>query len=131
MILNIGTKSGKTYQVEVPAEKEHFLVGKKVGEELDAGFIGLAGWTIRLRGGSDTSGIPMRHDIHGQRRERALLSSGPGYKSKDKGARHKKTVRGDSYTQEIVQVNATAVTEGSVAIDSVAKPPKPKEAKKE
>jgi small subunit ribosomal protein S6e len=131
MILNIGTKSGKTYQVDVPAEKEHFLVGKKIGEEIDAGFIGLAGWTIRLSGGSDTSGIPMRHDVHGQRRERVMLSSGPGYKPSKKGARLKKSVRGDTYGQEVVQVNATAVTEGSVAIDTVAKPPKPKEAKKE
>jgi small subunit ribosomal protein S6e len=131
MMLNIGTKGGKAYQVEVPAEKEHFLVGKKIGEEIDAGFIGLAGWTIKLRGGSDKSGIPMRHDLHGQRRDKVLLSSGPGYKPKAKGARHKKTVRGDTYNAEIVQVNAMATKEGSVAIDTVAKPPKPKEGKKE
>ncbi|MCX6773959.1 MAG: 30S ribosomal protein S6e [Candidatus Micrarchaeota archaeon] len=121
MILNIGTKNGKTYQVDVPAEKESFLAGKRVNEEVDAGFIGLAGWTIKLTGGSDKSGVPMRHDVHGQRKEKILLSSGPGYKPDRKGARAKKTVRGDTYNQEIVQVNAVATAEGSVAIDTVAK----------
>jgi small subunit ribosomal protein S6e len=121
MILNIGTKNGKTYQVEVPSEKETFLVGKRVGDELDAGFLGLAGWTLKLTGGSDKSGFPMRHDVHGQRKEKILLSGGPGYRPDRKGKREKKTVRGDTYNQEIVQVNAVATAEGSVAIDTVAK----------
>jgi len=129
MILNIGTKKGKTYQVEVPSEKETFLTGKRVGEEIDAGFVGLAGWTLKLTGGSDKSGFPMRHDVHGQRKEKILLSNGPGYRPDRKGKREKKTVKGDTYNQEIVQVNAVATTEGSVAIDTVAKKIEKKEKK--
>jgi len=121
MILNIGTKSGKTYQVEVPPEKEAFLTGKRVGEEIDAGFIGLAGWTLKLTGGSDKSGFPMRHDVHGQRKESILLAKGPGYRPEIKGKREKKTVKGDTYNQDIIQVNAVATVEGGAAIDTVAK----------
>ena len=35
---------------------------------------------LKLTGGSDKSGVPMRDDVHGSARKRVLLSKGVDYK---------------------------------------------------
>ena len=51
------------------------LLGLELGHETDASVVGLSG-KLKLTGGSDKSGVPMRNDIHGAARKYVLLSKG-------------------------------------------------------
>ena len=99
-------KSGSSYQVEVPKESESRLIGTKIGATLDAGFVGAPGYKVIVTGGSDKEGFPMRRDIPGPRRGKFLVSSGPGFNPTDKGLRMRKTIRGNTISDETMQVNA-------------------------
>lgn len=102
-------KTGKSYQTELAKEAETNIIGKKIGDELDGGLVGAAGYTMQLTGGSDNSGFPMRKDITGQRKLRVLLSKGTGFKPKNRGERRRKLVRGNVFSAEIMQVNARLI----------------------
>jgi len=109
-------KAGKSFQKDVAADKESFLAGKKIGEELDGGIVGLEGYKLKITGGSDTAGVPMRSDIMGQRRTRALLSRGPGVSKLPKGQHKKKLVVGGTISSSIQQVNATILEYGAKSL---------------
>ena len=122
-------KSGKSYQIEVLEDKKAFLLDKKIGEKIDAGFIGADGFEIEITGGSDDSGFPMRKDVYGNRKLSAYLSGGIGFKPTVKGERKKKMVRGNTISGDIIQINAKVVKNGSFSLEE--KFGKPKEEKKE
>ncbi|VVB57735.1 30S ribosomal protein S6e [uncultured archaeon] len=105
--------SGKSFQAEVPKDKESALIGRKIGESVDGGAFGAAGYTLKITGGSDQAGFPMRGDVSGPRRSGLLLSDGPGYISTAKGARRARMVRGNTISDEIQQVNLLVSAAGS------------------
>ncbi|MBI5635689.1 30S ribosomal protein S6e [Candidatus Micrarchaeota archaeon] len=129
MKIIFGSKSGQSFQKEVEKQKEGQVVGKKIGEALDGGIIGLEGYELTITGGSDASGFPMRSDIAGQRRTNAVLSSGTGIGKVPKGVRLKKRVVGNTVSQSISQVNCKITKEGSKKLDELGFVPKPKEEK--
>jgi small subunit ribosomal protein S6e len=49
------------------------------------------------------------------------LSRGLGFKSKERGTRRKKSVRGNTINQEIVQVNMKVMKPGTKPIDEIIK----------
>jgi small subunit ribosomal protein S6e len=102
----------KSHQLEVEASQSKKLIGLKIGDEIDASLIGFKGFKIRITGGSDKNGFPMKKDVEGQRRIRSLLSGGIGFRPKKKGQRRRKTVRGNTISDDIVQIS-TVVTEKS------------------
>ena len=113
------TKAGKTYGVEVPKDKESALIGKKIGETVEGGLFGADGYELAITGGSDLAGFPMRKDVSGPRRAGVILSDGPGYRSKGKGFREKRNVRGNIISDQIMQVNAKAVAYGSKTLEEL------------
>lgn len=119
MILNIGTRTGKTYKIEIGQEKIIYIKGKKIGDEIEGDPFGLPGYVLKLTGGSDNSGFPMRPDVHGSGKKKVLLSSPPGFWPSREGERRRKTVRGNTYSEEIVQVNAVITKEGSIPLDQL------------
>ncbi|WP_461865304.1 30S ribosomal protein S6e [Thermococcus sp.] len=113
-------KSGIARQVEISGEEAEKLIGKRIGEEVPAKELGLnlseifgedipANAKLRITGGTDKDGFPMRPDVHGPRRVKILVSKGPGFRPKEKGERRKKTVRGNTISPEIVQINIKLV----------------------
>ena len=128
MVLN-DSKAGKSYNVDLGKEKETLLVGKKIGEKLDGSVIGAAGYSFTLTGGSDKSGFPMRPDITGSRKMRVLISNGIGFHAKDKGARRRKLVQGNTISGEISQINAKVTDYGTTPLEQLF-PPAKKEEKK-
>ncbi len=110
----IGYK-GKSYQKAVTEE----LVGKKVGDKFSGDVIGLNGYEFEITGGSDTSGFPMRKDIPGILKKRALLTKGPGVHIKNKGNRIRKTVRGNTISNETAQINLKVLKAGSEELDKI------------
>lgn len=97
------------------------LIGRKLGEIIDGSIVNLPAHKLQVLGGSDHDGFPMRANVHGGVRRRVILSGGIGYNPSNEGARKRKTVRGNTITDEIVQIN----------MKIVEKPKKPKESRKE
>ena len=98
-------KTGKTYNRDVGGQNANALIGKKIGDEIDGNFVDLPFFKLKITGGSDKSGIPMRQDLHGSRRKRILLTEGVGFHPEDDGVRMKKTVRGNTINPDIIQIN--------------------------
>ncbi len=116
MKLVISAKNGQTFQMELAQEKTGLLMGKKIGEEIEGEQFGLPGYTLKLTGGSDDSGFPMRPEIEGSGKFKILLSKGVGYKQKKKGNRRRKTVRRNTVDQSIVQVNTKVIKQGQAPL---------------
>jgi small subunit ribosomal protein S6e len=114
-------KTGKSYSLEVAEDKNVLFVGKRIGEKVPGDDFGLAGYMLELRGGSDASGFPMRYDIAGSRKLKTLVAGGTGFHPKRKGERRKKMLRGNTYTPDIVQVNAIIAEYGSASPDELLK----------
>jgi small subunit ribosomal protein S6e len=85
------------------------LIGRKLGEVIDGAAVKLSGYKLKITGGSDKDGFPMRPNIHGGVRVGAILSEGVGFHSSRKGDRKRKTVRGNVITDSIVQVNMKVI----------------------
>jgi small subunit ribosomal protein S6e len=104
--LTISDKSGKTIAQELKDKSAQPLLGTKVGSILDSSIVGVAGGKLKITGGSDKSGTPMRPDVHGGVKKYVLLSTGVGNRSQ---ARIRKLVRGNMVTEEIYQLNSVLV----------------------
>ena len=122
MAFKLVISEGKeSHQMEVPAAESKQFIGLKIGEEFDASNIGLNGYTLKITGGSDKNGFPMKKDVEGPRRIRSLLSGGTGFKPKRDGQRRRKTVRGNTISDDIVQISAVIAEKGTKTIDELLK----------
>jgi len=106
-------KEGKSYQTEVPKTAEGALLGRKVGDEIDGGALGAAGYTLKITGGSDTAGFPMRSDVEGPRKKKLLIGKPPGIRGAVHGERKKRIVRGKIVSDEIMQINSIVLQAGA------------------
>ena len=106
-----------SYQVEVDDTKS--LNGLVIGDEFDGGIVGLDGYTLRITGGSDKNGFTMKKDVPGTRRIKSLLTGGIGYHPKADGVKRRKTVRGNTIADDIVQINTIVVSEGAKPIADI------------
>lgn len=104
-------KTGKSKQVEVKGEDAKKLIGLKVGEVFEGEIVGMPGKKLKITGGSDKSGFPMRPDLPGGALRRILASGPPGFHPKEGGERKRKTVRGNTITEDIVQINTVILEE--------------------
>jgi small subunit ribosomal protein S6e len=111
----------ESHQLEVPATESKPLVGLRIGEEFDASNIGLNGYTLKITGGSDKNGFPMKKDVDGPRRIKSLLAGGTGFKPKRDGQRRRKTVRGNTVSDDIVQISAVVAQKGKKSIEELLK----------
>lgn len=112
-------KTGKSYQLELDKAKDILFVGKKIGEKIDGEMLGFSGYSFEVRGGSDSSGFPMRKDISGARKIAVILSSGSGYHPKIKGIRKKKTVRGNTIAADTTQLNLKIIEFGTANLEEL------------
>ena len=105
-------KTGKSHQIELDQAKMGGLVGKKIGDEIEGGFVGLPGYMLRFSGGTDKQGFPMRPGIHKTGRSSLLLSGGTGLANAKGGVRRRKTVAGEQISEDVEQLNMVVVKEG-------------------
>lgn len=112
-------ESRKSYQTEVDQDKAVGLIGKKIADEFTADIIGLTGYALKITGGSDKDGFPMHPSVQGPGRKRALLTEPPGFHPKLKGQRKRKTVRGNTISDAIVQINCKIITKGQKSLEEV------------
>lgn len=102
------TKTSKASSLE--GAKAQALVGKSIGEEVDGKLLGIGNIKLRITGGTDKDGVPMRFDIQGAARKRAILSGGVGYRTSGNGERQRKLLRGRTISEETLQVNSVMVS---------------------
>jgi len=102
--LTISDIKGKSVSKELKDSDANPLLGLQLGNETDATIVGLNG-KLKLTGGSDKSGVPMRNDVHGAARKKVLLVKGVGLQDAEIGQRKRKLMRGNTVSEEIYQVN--------------------------
>ena len=122
-------QKGKSISRELKDNDANVLLGLQVGQETDASILGMQG-KIKITGGSDKSGVPMRGDVAGVPRKRILISKGVGLQDVKKGLRKRKLVRGNIISEEIYQINCKY--DGKIDLEPKTEAPKeePKEAPK-
>lgn len=115
--LAIGDKASKrTYKAVVSEADAEKLVGKKLGDKFKGELIGLTGYELQITGGSDSAGFPMRSEMEGPGRKRALVPKSVGFKPKRKGQRKRRTFRGNTISDQTAQINCKVVSAGSQPI---------------
>jgi small subunit ribosomal protein S6e len=106
--------SGRAKQLEIKDPVAQRFIGLKIGDEVDAGIIKEVldlpqGFKIRITGGSGIEGAPMLPNIEGPVKKFVLLSEGVGFHPDKRGMRKRKLVRGNTISDQIVQINAVLV----------------------
>ncbi len=115
-------KTGKSYNVTVSGHHANSLIGKSIGEVVDGIFVGLPGYKIKITGGSDGNGTPMRSDLPGTKRVKLLLSDSKGFHEKYHGQRKRTAIRGSTVSAEIVQINMAVAEYGPKSIEECLNP---------
>ena len=112
-------KTGRAYNVDAGTGAAGAIVGKNIGDEVDAGPLGLAGYKIVITGGSDQTGTPARKSLPGAGRKKLLLAEGVGFHAKMEGERRRKLIRAHQVTPEFVQINARVTAYGEKTLDEL------------
>lgn len=111
-------KSRKAFQKEIDQKASGFM-GKKIGDKVQGDAMGLSGYGFQITGGSDAQGFPMRKDVDGIARKRLLLSMGPGFHPESSGQRKRKSVRGNTISSAVSQINVKVATYGSKSLEQL------------
>ena len=114
-------KGKMAYQKVLSEEKSNALVGKGIGEEIDGIFFDLPGYRLKITGGSDGSGVPMRGDISGNQRRRLLMTDSVGFIPVRDGQRKRKLIRGKNLSGDISQINLKVIEYGPKSIKELLK----------
>ncbi|MEM5799302.1 MAG: 30S ribosomal protein S6e [Candidatus Aenigmatarchaeota archaeon] len=114
-------KTKKSYQLTISQDKAYTLIGKKIKDKFDGSIIGLSGYELEITGGTDKDGFPMLPSIQGPVRKKIILSGRPGFKPRLKGQRKRKTVRGNTISADITQINTKIVKYGSKPLEEIFK----------
>jgi len=124
-------QTGKSQVVELEGSRAVPLVGRRLGETIDGSVVGQGGSKLRITGGCDRDGFPMRPGIHGGVRTSTILSEGIGFHPKREGERRRKTIRGNVITEEIAQINMIIMEKPQKKAEKTEKTETTQEAPKE
>jgi small subunit ribosomal protein S6e len=102
-------QAGTSKVVEVEEARAVPFIGRKIGETIDGAVVDLPATKLQIMGGSDKDGVPMKPNVHGGVRRKVVLSDGIGFNAKRGGERRRKAVRGNTITDEIVQINVKII----------------------
>lgn len=97
-------KTGKSEVLEAKDSTAQLFVGRKLGEVVDLNVVG-QNYKVKITGGSDKAGFPMRRDVLGSGKRYVLMTEGTGFRHSVEGEKRRKLVRGGTVTDEIYQLN--------------------------
>ncbi len=109
----------KTYPLDITGAHANSLINKKIGDVIDGIFVKLPGYKLVITGGTDKDGFPMRKDLPGGRRAKLLVAKSKGFRPTHKGTRRRKTMRGNTITNDIVQINMRITTPGMKKVEDL------------
>ena len=110
------SEQAKSYARTVSDAQVSSLLGRRIGETVGGDALGLPGYTLKITGGTDKSGFPLRGDLPGARRVRVLVGEGVGFHAPRRGMRKRRTFRGNTVSEDTVQVNLAVEAKGSKPI---------------
>lgn len=128
---NLSEKTGKTFKLETDSE---IIIDKKLHDKIEGKDISsdLEGYEFEITGASDKSGFTALKEVEGIGKKKVLLSYEKGMHIKPKkegkkkqsnptpkGLRLRKTVRGNTITNDFVQINLKVLKEGSKKLSEV------------
>lgn len=112
-------EKGKTYKTESNSES---FVGLKIGDTIKGNDIlpHLEGYEFVITGASDKAGFPSLKKVDGTALRRVLLRYGSGMKErKPHGLKKRKTIRGNTISPDIVQINLAVKSQGSKTLAEI------------
>jgi len=122
--INVSHK-GRTLKQDSDNES---LIRMKIGDKIQGSLISadLDGYQLEITGTSDQAGFPgIKGEIGGQLRRLLLTKDDLGMnKTRPKGLRLKKSVRGEEISDKTSQINLKVLKEGTKKFDEIC-PPKP------
>jgi small subunit ribosomal protein S6e len=98
-------KTGKSEVLDAKDSTAQLFMGRRVGEIIDLNVVG-QNYKVKLTGGSDKAGFPMRGDVLGGGKRFVLMTEGIGFRHSVSGEKRRKLVRGGTVTEEVYQLNA-------------------------
>lgn len=118
---NCGTQ--KQYEL-VDEKKLQLLYDKRVSQEFDGEIVGeqFKGYTLKITGGQDKQGFPMKQGVLANTRVRLLLKRGDiGFASwrARKGERKRKSIRGCIVGPDLAVLNTIIVGEGDEKVEGL------------
>ena len=121
MKINIAVPStGLQKVIEIDDEKRlQNLYERRMAQEIDGSILGdeFNGYILRITGGNDKQGFPMRQGILTNTRVRLLMEKGhKGYRQRRAGERKRKSIRGCIVAQDIAVLNLAVVKIGDNTI---------------
>jgi small subunit ribosomal protein S6e len=119
LVVSAGPKS---YPKTVGEPTAAGFLGKRIGESIGGDLIGLPGYALKIQGGTDRSGFPLRGDLPGSRQVRLYVQEGFGFHPKRHGMRRRRTYRGGAISEDTVQINLTVESSGSQPLEELLRP---------
>lgn len=110
-------KTGRSAQQDLTVESAAMFLNRKIGETIDGGAIGLAGYKLKITGGSDSSGFPLQKSIEGPRK--TTMFSTVSTVGSSRGMQRRKTVRGNTISNDTMQLNLVIVEYGEKPVDEI------------
>jgi len=125
MIINLANpKTKKTYTVKIESP---VFIGKKLTDSVDLAALNITG-KAQITGGSTKTGCPMVPFVEGAIYKKVLLSDGLAFSAKHDGEKKRRTVFGNTISEEVEQVNLKILDiDSKVNLDELF----PKQEKKE
>merc|ERR1719414_1943496 len=102
---------------------------KRMGQEVEADTLGdeLKGYVLKITGGNDKQGFPMKQGILSNRRVRLLFKKGMStYRERRKGERKRKSVRGCIVGPDIAVMSLVIAKKGAEEIPGLTDDNKPR-----
>jgi small subunit ribosomal protein S6e len=120
----------RTAHLEADSE---LMLGRKIGEKISGEDLSpnLSGYELEITGASDKAGFPSAKKIEGPGLKRMLVTKGfclrklkkkkktANRRKIKKGMRKRRTVRGNTISQDTVQINLKVLKEGSKKFDEI------------
>lgn len=113
------SKSAQAYQAVVTGTAINKLIGKNIGDTVSGDVAGLAGYTLKITGGTDKDGFAMRGDLPGPARRKILIAGGVGYRPKAEGVKKRKSMRGREISSDVAQINTVIVEYGQKPLSEI------------
>ena len=126
--INLSTKDGKTYKIEAEAPG---LIQKQLKDKVNGIEISpdLEGYELEITGASDKAGFTAMEDVQGFALKKVLLNYGKAMHKRPKrdkkkstkpaGLRLRKTVRGNTISEAISQINIKVLKEGNKKLSEI------------
>jgi small subunit ribosomal protein S6e len=112
----------KSLQRAVTDPQAAGFLGKRIGETVGGELIGADGYTFRITGGTDKSGFPLRPDLPGGRQIRLYVGDGFGFHAPRHGMRKRRSYRGNTISEQTVQINLAVEQSGPKALAELLGP---------